>query len=122
MSRPNRMTTHNFYVGAGRFPNVALTNCRARVYVRHVEDEAEPIMQQPIRRTVGRRRTPFERLAHVEDLNRFFKKYVPGAFAEHDSVGRRIDVHIFGKLAIKFWNDSADRHVKILDIHLADHS
>ena len=43
-------------------------------------------------------------------------------FIEHDSVGRRIEVHIFGKFAIKFWNDFADRHVKILDIHLADRS
>lgn len=43
-------------------------------------------------------------------------------FFESDSVGRRVDVHIFGKFAIKFWNDSADRHVKILDIHWADRS
>ncbi len=41
-------------------------------------------------------------------------------FVENDSVGRRVDVHVFGKHAIKFWNDSADRHVKILDLHLAD--
>ena len=43
-------------------------------------------------------------------------------FIEHDSVGRRLEVHVFGKFAIKFWNDFADRHVKILDIHLADRS
>lgn len=41
-------------------------------------------------------------------------------FIEHDSFGRRVEFHIFGKFAIKFWNDSADRHVKILEIHLAD--
>jgi hypothetical protein len=41
-------------------------------------------------------------------------------FAEHDSSGRRVEVHIFGKFAIKFWDDFADRHVKILDVHPAD--
>jgi hypothetical protein len=43
-------------------------------------------------------------------------------FVEHDSTGRRVDVHVFNKFAIKFWNDFADRHVKILDVHLADFS
>ena len=41
-------------------------------------------------------------------------------FSEHDSSGRRVDVHVFGRFAIKFWDDFADRHVKILDVHLAD--
>ena len=41
-------------------------------------------------------------------------------FAEYDSSGRRVGVHVFGKFAIKFWDDFADRHVKILDLHLAD--
>ncbi len=41
-------------------------------------------------------------------------------FVERDSAGRRVDVHIFRKFAIKFWDDFADRHVKILDVHLAD--
>lgn len=41
-------------------------------------------------------------------------------FAERDKVGRDVSVHVFGRFAIKFWNDFADRHVKILDIHLAD--
>ncbi len=43
-------------------------------------------------------------------------------FVEHDSTGRRVEVHVFGKFAIKFWNDFADRHVKILDLHFADRS
>jgi hypothetical protein len=30
--------------------------------------------------------------------------------------------YFFGKFAIKFWDDSADRQVKILDLHLADRS
>jgi len=41
-------------------------------------------------------------------------------FVEYDDAGRRVDVHVFGKFAIKFWNDFADRHVKILDLHIAD--
>ena len=41
-------------------------------------------------------------------------------FMENDSAGRPVGVHVFGKYAIKFWNDHADRHVKILDLHLAD--
>jgi hypothetical protein len=43
-------------------------------------------------------------------------------FVEHDSSGRRVDVHVFGKFAVKFWDDFADRHLKILDLHLADQS
>ena len=41
-------------------------------------------------------------------------------FVEHDSAGRRVEVHICGRFAVKYWDDFADRHVKILDVHLAD--
>lgn len=41
-------------------------------------------------------------------------------FVERDAAGRRIEVHVFGRFAIKFWDDFVDRHVKILDVHLAD--
>ena len=41
-------------------------------------------------------------------------------YAEYDTAGRRVDVHVFNKFAIKFWDDFADRHVKILDLHSAD--
>lgn len=41
-------------------------------------------------------------------------------YNEADSTGRRIDIHICGKFAVKFWADHADRHIKILDVHLAD--
>ena len=43
-------------------------------------------------------------------------------YTEHDSEGRRVDLHICGKYAIKFWQDHADRHVKILNAHFADRS
>lgn len=41
-------------------------------------------------------------------------------YVERDATGRRVEVHVFGRFAIKFWNDFADRHVKILDLHFAD--
>lgn len=39
---------------------------------------------------------------------------------ERDAAHRRVEVHVFGRFAIKFWDDFADRHVKILDVHFAD--
>lgn len=41
-------------------------------------------------------------------------------YPEADATGRRVEVHVFRKFAIKFWNDFANRHVKILDVHPAD--
>mgnify|MGYP003581384882 FL=1 len=41
-------------------------------------------------------------------------------YKEKDSTGRLVDIHICGRYAIKFWEDHADRHIKILDAHLAD--
>lgn len=43
-------------------------------------------------------------------------------YTESDSTGRPVDIHICGKFAIKFWEDRADRHLKILDVHFADKS
>ena len=60
-----------------------------------------------------------------EDLLKRFRQIAASPFqfsdfVERDSSGRRVDVHVSGKFAIKFWDDFADRHVKILDVHLAD--
>jgi hypothetical protein len=41
-------------------------------------------------------------------------------YTEPDDTGRPIDIHICGKYAIKYWEDHADRHIKILEIHPAD--
>lgn len=41
-------------------------------------------------------------------------------YQEPDSIGRPVSINICGAYAIKFWADHADRHIKILDIHLAD--
>jgi hypothetical protein len=43
-------------------------------------------------------------------------------FIESDMIGRRVEIHICGKYAVKFWADHADQHVKILDVHFADKS
>jgi hypothetical protein len=60
-----------------------------------------------------------------EDLLKCFRQIAdtPSVFtdfSERDSTGRRVDVHVSGKFAVKFWNDFADRQVKILDVHPAD--
>jgi hypothetical protein len=60
-----------------------------------------------------------------EDLLKCFRQIAASPlhftdFSERDASGRRVDVHVAGKFAIKFWNDFADRHVKILDVHPAD--
>lgn len=57
-------------------------------------------------------------LKHFREIAAFPARF--SDFVERDSAGRRVDVHIFGRFAIKFWDDFADRHVKILDVHLAD--
>ena len=41
-------------------------------------------------------------------------------YTEPDSTGRPLAIHICGKYAVKFWEDHADGHIKILDAHLAD--
>lgn len=46
----------------------------------------------------------------------------PGNYAEYeerDASGRRLDVNVFGNHAIAYWDDFADRHLKILDVRPA---
>ena len=47
----------------------------------------------------------------------------PGDCADYsakDESGRELDVHVFQGYAIFYWDDFADRHVKILAFHNAD--
>ena len=65
------------------------------------------------------------RAAEQRDLLQRFRAIAaaPDRFADYpesDAVGREMSVHIFRRFAIKYWDDFADRHVKILDVHLAD--
>ncbi len=41
-------------------------------------------------------------------------------YTETDDAGRLLDVHLAGRFTIKFWEDHADGHLKILDVHFAD--
>ena len=41
-------------------------------------------------------------------------------FIDRDDAGRRLDVCVFEGLAVYFWVDAADRHVKVLKILKAD--
>jgi mRNA-degrading endonuclease RelE of RelBE toxin-antitoxin system len=57
-------------------------------------------------------------LAHFRKIQDF-----PGQYCDHihtDDVGRRLDVSLCRGLAIIYWTDSADQHVKILQIIEAD--
>jgi hypothetical protein len=57
------------------------------------------------------------RFVAIQDFPGHYSDYV-----EYDSVGRRVEIHICGKFAVKFWADHVDRHLKILDVHFADRS
>jgi hypothetical protein len=63
----------------------------------------------------NQRRQLRDRLVAIRDKPRQFSDYT-----EPDSAGRAVDIHVFGKYAIKYWEDHADQHVKILDVHFAD--
>lgn len=65
-----------------------------------------------------KRREQESLLKHFREIAAFPARF--SDFVEYDTVGRRVDVHVFGKFAIKFWDDFADRQVKILDLHFAD--
>ena len=41
------------------------------------------------------------------------------AFTEYDRAGRRVDVHLYAGFAISYWDDFADRQVKVLRIEHA---
>ena len=36
--------------------------------------------------------------------------------SELDPIGRTVQINLSGKYALKYWIDSADRHIKVLDI------
>ncbi|MGO8766575.1 MAG: hypothetical protein ACLQSR_15730 [Limisphaerales bacterium] len=57
------------------------------------------------------------RFVAIRDDSQKFSDY-----READSEGRRVNIHICGKYAVKFWEDHADRHLKILDVRFADQS
>ena len=57
-------------------------------------------------------------LSHLQRIRSF-----PSSFSdchEDDAVGRRVEISIYGRLAIHFWIDFADRHVKVLALKPAE--
>lgn len=57
-------------------------------------------------------------IARFEAIRDFPQKHVD--FRTSDESGRELDGHIAGRFAIVFWDDFADRHVKIMDVTWAD--
>jgi hypothetical protein len=41
-------------------------------------------------------------------------------YRSRDATGRELDNHVAGRFAITYWDDFADRHVKIMDVRWAD--
>jgi hypothetical protein len=79
------------------------------VYVRHEVYQALTIVR-------GRNRERV--LSFIESLaNDPFKK---GDASEQDSAGRRHQIKIFGKLALYYWPDHAEKEVRIVDLIDAD--
>ncbi len=54
----------------------------------------------------------------MREIQAYPSKY--SDYIESDDRGRRLDVNVCGRYAITFWEDFADRHVKVLEIKLAD--
>jgi len=63
----------------------------------------------------GSRRAIWRRLREIAETPARF-----GDFQEQDSRGRKLAAHIFGDYAILYWDDFADRHLKVLEITSAD--
>ncbi len=57
-------------------------------------------------------------LSRFGAIRDFPERYVD--YLTTDETGRELDGHIAGRFAIVFWDDFADRHVKILGVSWAD--
>jgi mRNA-degrading endonuclease RelE of RelBE toxin-antitoxin system len=62
-----------------------------------------------------RRRELLAQFRRLQDFPGHYSDYI-----EADETGRRVDVSVFRGLAIYYWVDEADRHVKILKLAVAD--
>lgn len=61
------------------------------------------------------RRVLWGRLREIAESPDRFEDY-----RQRDAVGRELSAHVFFGHAILFWDDRADRHLKILEIVSAD--
>ncbi|HEX8311267.1 MAG TPA: hypothetical protein VF614_08125 [Chthoniobacteraceae bacterium] len=55
------------------------------------------------------------RLGELQETPRRFADY-----QENDVIGRSIDVHVYAGFALYYWEDFADRQIKVLRIRRAD--
>ena len=65
-------------------------------------------------------RKPVQRLIHkrLQEIKDYPSKW--SDYQEQDTTGRLLHVSICGDYSITFWEDFADRQVKVLDISRAD--
>ncbi len=63
----------------------------------------------------ARRNLIWNRLRQIAESPNRFSDYLA-----KDSTGRDVDVYVFAGFAIRYWDDLADRHVKILEMQGAD--
>jgi len=57
----------------------------------------------------------FRRFEEIRDFPANYADY-----QDADEIGRPLDVHIAGRFAISYWDDFADRHLKIMAVDWAD--
>ncbi len=69
---------------------------------------------------LSRLKKPAQRLIHrrLRDIQDYPSRW--SDYQEQDSNGRSLHVNICGGYSITFWEDFADRHVKVLEIAFAD--
>jgi mRNA-degrading endonuclease RelE of RelBE toxin-antitoxin system len=64
------------------------------------------------------KRTRRRLLDHLVKLRATPDRY--SEYHEQDTIGRRVEISVFGGHSIHYWIDFPDRHVKVLAIKLAD--
>jgi len=63
----------------------------------------------------AQRRRLFALLERIQEAPHRFSDFI-----DRDEVGRRLDVCVFEGVAVYYWVDTADRHIKVLKIIRAD--
>lgn len=73
------------------------------------------VIQMMDRLTPANRRLLQNRFIRLQDFSTSLVDY-----HEYDKNKRRIEISIVGRFAIKFWIDHLDRHIKVVEVSLAD--
>ena len=64
------------------------------------------------------RRLRDDLMMYFQRIRDYPSRYVD--YHEQDAIGRRVEISIYGRFAIHFWIDFADRHVKIIALRPGD--